>query len=106
MNIDMTQVVTAADKATEAEAARLGEAKAECRRRILAVADEIAQINLASAAAAGLMTNAQMAVYSSGLGWVNAMRAASSTMPADTDYRNDAAWPPVPAGMAELAAEF
>ena len=106
MNIDMTQVVTAADKAAAADAERLAAVKAECRRRILAVADETAQINMASAAAAGLLTAAQMTTYAAGLGWVDAMRATWPTMPANTDYLADTAWPAVPAGVAELAAAF
>lgn len=73
-------------------------AKAECRKRIFAVIDQTAQMNLAAAAAADALSADDLATYKLGLEWISAMRAAWPTMP-DT-------WPEVPAGVAELAARF
>ncbi|WP_139792860.1 hypothetical protein, partial [Pseudophaeobacter leonis] len=55
-------------------AARLDEGKAECRRRIFAVVDEMAQINLVAAASTGLLSDAQRAAYIAGLGCITPMR--------------------------------
>lgn len=96
-NIDFSQVITAEDRAAAVAAAALEARKAECRARIFAVADSIAQINLAAAAAAGALSAEQMATYRAGLAWVDAMRAACTS-------GDD--WPAVPAGVAELAAHF
>ncbi|MCB1410477.1 MAG: hypothetical protein KDK22_13625 [Rhodobacteraceae bacterium] len=96
-NIDFSQVITATAKAEAAVAAARDARKAECRMRIHAVADQIAQINLAAAAAAGALSGDQMAVYRAGLAWVEAMRAACAS---------GADWPGLPAGVADLAARF
>ncbi len=97
MNIDFSNVKTAEMKAVEAEAAGLAARKAECKARIFAVADDMAQINLAAAAAANLLPPDELAIYQAGLGWVAAMRAASA---------GGGDWPEVPEGVAELAARF
>jgi len=76
-------------------------ARAECRRRILDVADLTAQVNMASAAAAGEMEAGALATYRSGLRWVAAMRRAWPDVAAGTRD-----WPEVPAGVADLAARF
>jgi hypothetical protein len=48
-----------------------------------------------------------MAAYRAGLGWVAAMRAAWATLAeAETDLDDDTKWPPVRAGVRELAARF
>ncbi|MCI5097720.1 MAG: hypothetical protein MRY77_15505 [Rhodobacteraceae bacterium] len=94
--IDLTQLITAEDKTAEAEVALLASRKAECRARIFAVVDQTAQMNLAAAAAAGVLDAGSMAVYRSGLAWIHAMRAAQA----------DGNWPAVPAGVAELAEQF
>lgn len=87
---------------------RLVLAKAECRKRIFAVIDEIAQVNLAAAAAGGMLTVEQMDVYRSGLAWIHTMRATCITLSTDhtADITSDSWWVDVPAGVAELAAEF
>lgn len=77
-------------------AALAAAAKAECRRRIFEVVDQTAQMNLSAAAAAGVLTDEQLATYREGLRWIHSMRAAQA----------DQNWPDVPAGVAELAAEF
>lgn len=79
-----------------------------CRRRILAVADELAQINLASAAGAGLLGADDLATYRAGLGWVAAMRKACGGLiaDADADHLSDESWPEVPPGVEELTRRF
>lgn len=86
---------------------RQDSARAECSRRIFDVVDANAQMNLASAAAAGLLTSAQMQTYQAGLQWVADMRATWPTLAdQDADISDDANWPSVPVGVIELAASF
>lgn len=93
--------------AAETQAMRDTTARAECSRRIFAVCDGIAQINLAAAAAAGLLTTDQMNTYRTGLAWVNEMRATWPVLAAgDGVIADDANWPAIPPGVAELAALF
>jgi hypothetical protein len=108
MNIDMNQLVSADEKTALAAVARGAAVKAEAGRRIYAVADQIAQMNLIAAASAGRLGPAQMTTWKSGLQWVDDMRAASASLIADAsaDHLVDAAWPAVPPGVAELAALF
>lgn len=107
-NIDLSQLVTAEDKTAQALAERARAVRAECAMRIFAVADQAAQMNLASAAAVGLLDADQIATYKAGLSWVAAMRTACGAAIADPDldHTADAAWPAVPAGVAELARAF
>ena len=103
---DKTAEELAAEAAAK-QAADMAAGKAECRRRILAVADETAQINLAAAAGANLLTDEQRTVFIAGLQWIGQMRAAWPTLVASgSDLSDDANWPAVPAGAAELAAAF
>jgi hypothetical protein len=107
MTIDWSRMVTPEDRAEAAHAARVQRARDLCRARILAVCNETAQTNLASAAAAGLLTEGQMAVYRAGLGWVAAMRATWAPLAAtDADLEDDANWPAIPPGVRDLAARF
>lgn len=100
-------IKTATELGAEALAARKEAARRECRRRIFAVADETAQMNLTAARAAGLLSEAQQTVHTSGLTWVAAMRAAWEPMAiAGDDPLDDANWPAIPAGVADLAALF
>jgi hypothetical protein len=94
--------------AESATAIRKERARAECQTRIFAAVDSSAQINLASAAAAGQLDAGQMATYVSGLNWVAAMRAKWPVLGADAeaDITSDASWPPLPAGVADLVALF
>lgn len=82
--------------------------KAECKKRIYAVANEVTQVNIAAAAATDLLSAEDLATFKSALGWVDAMRANVATLvDADEgDYENDNKWPAVPAGVAELAAKY
>ncbi|MDE4272949.1 hypothetical protein PXK58_00935 [Phaeobacter gallaeciensis] len=98
--------MTAEELAAE-QAVAMAAGKAECRRRILAVADETAQINLAAAAGANLLTDEQRAVFTAGVQWIGQMRAAWPALVASgVDLADDANWPTAPAGAAELADEF
>jgi len=104
----MSMLVTASAKAAAEVTERQELAKSLCRARILAVADETAQINLAGAASAGLLTTQQTAVWQSGLQWVASMRATWVTLAADAqaDLYDDDNWPSIPTGVAELGAAF
>lgn len=96
-----------AQKAAEEAAARTLTGKAECRRRIFAVVDEMAQINLAAAAGAGLLSEAQRASYIAGLAWIQQMRGTwPGLIDAGADLSDDANWPAVPDGAAALVAAF
>jgi hypothetical protein len=88
-------------------AARRDEGRAECRRRIFAVVDEMAQINLAAAAGAGLLSVAQREAYITGLGWITQMRGTwPDLVDAGADLSDDGNWPAVPNGAAALVAAF
>jgi hypothetical protein len=106
MSIDWDQVVTPEAIAAEVAAARLAAAKAECRRRILSVANETAQMNIFGAAVTGLLPEEDMATAAAGVGWVAVMRAACATAAASEDVTDDAHWPAIPPGVAELAGRF
>ena len=100
-------IKTSEEKAVEALEQAREVSKREARRRILAVADETAQINLAAAVAAQVITAEELAAYRAGLAWVAGMRAAWGPMAdAGLDPSDDANWPAVPAGVAELAGRF
>lgn len=107
MKLDLTQLITAADKAEAARAARSDAARAECARRIGAVVNQTAQMNLAAAAAGGLLAPADAATYRAGLAWIAAMRAVWRGV-ADTgrDPAEDANWPAPPAAVIDLGRRF
>jgi len=99
--------------------------KAECSRRILAVADASTQSNIAQA---GVIYSAMrlngvpeanalsqsgfaegdLTIAASFRGWVSAMSNAAQTMisAGDTAYQDDTKWPSVPSGVTDLAARF
>lgn len=95
-NVDLSQMVTAETKQLARAHACQAARKADCRRRIFAVMDEAAQMNLAAAAAAGTLEEEQMAIYRAGLAWIHAMRAACA----------DGNWPEPPAEVVALASRF
>ncbi|PYE80806.1 hypothetical protein [Pseudoroseicyclus aestuarii] len=81
----------------------------ECRRRIVAVVDEAAQLNLAGAAAGDLLTASQVIVYKAGLAWITAMRGVAEAMKEPGDNRDpsdDAHWPAPSAEVVALAGAF
>lgn len=118
--IDFSRVITAEDKAAEAAAARASRIKAECGRRIFAIADETTQANIVQAGvvfSATLLEGATRAEALAAAGlregdltraaewrtWVAAMVDACR---AAIDTGAEPVWPEVPPGAAELAARF
>lgn len=101
------KITTAAERAEQDLALSMEGAKAECRRRILAVVNETAQINLAAAVAADQLTPEQRTAYVAGLDWIMQMRAAwPGLVESGADLSDDTNWPAVPAGAAALASAF
>ena len=97
--------------------ARIAAIKAECRRRIYAIASPEAQMNMAAATAviSGKTASARtdpekdiLAGAEAAIGWVAAMRATIATLAADpeTDFISDAAWPDVPPEALAMIANF
>lgn len=82
--------------------------KAECGRRIYAIASAPTQINMAAAEAAGRLTPEQSAAFVAGLDWITAMRAACASIIAGgiVDYTDDAHWPVCPPEVVALANAF
>ena len=97
--------------------ARRNDIKAECKRRIYAVASPETQMNMATSAAlvsaktatnrstgeADILTNVGIAV-----GWVDAMKTAIVTLAADDeiDFKADASWPALPDEVTALVDLF
>ncbi|MCB1423176.1 MAG: hypothetical protein KDJ69_12070 [Nitratireductor sp.] len=80
----------------------------EVSDRIYAHASAATQMNMAAAAAAGLLNADQMAAFQAGLAWVAAMRAKGAELAAAgaVDFADDSHWPePSPEAVA-LAAAF
>lgn len=82
--------------------------KAECGRRIYAVASDNAQKNMLATIVAGGMSDADKTTFGAGVIWIADMQAACRDLiaAADPDFADDAKWPDIPAGVAELAARF
>lgn len=82
--------------------------KMECQRRIYAVVDQIAQVNLAAAAAGGVLTAERMGVYRAGLAWIASMRAKCGDLIAASDqtFTEDSHWPAPAASIVALADAF
>lgn len=100
-------IKTAEDRAQEGKMARRNACAGECRRRIIAVVGETNQINISGAAAAGLLSEADLMIYTNSLLWIAEMRAAWAPLAASTaDFTDDALWPPVPDGVRALYAGF
>lgn len=108
--VDMTPEEIAALTPTPEQVleSRQASAKAECRRRILDLVDETAQINLAAAAGADTLTAEQLTVYKAGLSWIMSMRSTWPTLAADVnaDIYDDANWPQPTQAMRDLADAF
>ena len=96
---------------------RIAAIKAECRRRIYAVASPEAQMNMAAATAviSGKTASARsdsekatLAGAEAAIGWVAAMRATIAALAADpaTDVTADAAWPAIPPEALAMIANF
>lgn len=106
-NIDFRQLITAEAKQAADLEARLSHARFECRRRILAICGETAQINLSAAASAGLLVEDDVLRYKAFLNWISEMRTAwSSIAQAGHNPSDDTHWPAVPAEAMHLIARF
>lgn len=81
---------------------------AECKRRIFAVASTNAQVNMAAARAAGILSSDDEAAFLAGLQWITAMRAACAELVAQeaVEFIDDGEWPACPAAVITLAARF
>lgn len=98
----------------QAEAAKLAleslksDVKAECQRRIYAVVDQVAQVNLAAAAAGGVLTTDQKDAYRSSLTWIASMRARCGELIATREqtFAVDRHWPATPAEVIAIAKAF
>lgn len=82
--------------------------KAECQRRIFAVATTNTQMNLTAARAAGRLSTGDQAVYAAGLDWIDAMRerCADLIVSGNADYLLDQSWPAPPDGLADLVSRY
>ncbi|EBA18409.1 hypothetical protein RSK20926_11839 [Roseobacter sp. SK209-2-6] len=81
--------------------------KAECARRIVAVADLVTQTNLLAADQLNKLSPTEKLTFEAGHDWIRAMQAAwPGLVEADADLSDDANWPAVPPGVAELAALY
>lgn len=78
----------------------------ECQRRIYLVADELAQIKLATIAASGSMSAGDLVTYNAGNAWIEDMLADCIPLIANPalDLTDDAQWTTLPAGVDALAA--
>lgn len=99
-NVDLSQVITAQEKAAKQEAQRLEGAKAECAKRISAVFPISAQLNLAASKSAQTLTADQEARYTEALAWASEMRAAWRRLPQNQE------WPQPPEGLGDLVSAF
>jgi len=95
--------------AAQATSARIAAIKSECSRRILAVLDIHTTSNITGAVVAGELSAVQVATFQAGRAWVASMQATSRALILDPllpDHTPDMAWPLLPAGVADLAAQF
>lgn len=107
MKLDLSQLITAKAKAEALQAARQASARAECARRIAALAPPSTQINLAAAAAGGLLTEDEAAAHRAALVWIAAMRATWPRLAeAGLDPADPRHWPAPPDGLAALVLRY
>lgn len=107
MKIDLAQIVTSEAKAKAALATRMDTARTECARRIGAVVNQTAQMNLAAAAAGGLLPAADAATYRAGLAWIAAMRGTwRGLVEGGQDVGDDRHWPAPPPPVVDLGRRF
>jgi hypothetical protein len=85
-----------------------GDIKAECQRRIYAVASPDCQMNMTAYVASGTASTSDKAAFNSSLGWVMAMRATYATLATSLDptFKQDSHWPVCPSDAVALAAKF
>lgn len=80
--------------------------KAECERRIFAVASRNTQMNLAAEQAR--LSASDRAAYFAGLDWIKATRATCADLirAGETDFKNNPAWPQPSAAIVALARQY
>ncbi|GGF82955.1 hypothetical protein SAMN05216376_12064 [Mameliella alba] len=103
MSVDLSKLVTAEELAAQAAARRAKAIKAEVQARIFAVVDQNTQASLLAAMVAGALTSADETTFADGQAWIEATKQAGRDAVSSGD---DPIWPAVPAGVAELAAQF
>lgn len=82
-------------------------AKAECSRRISEVVSQVAQINLASNAAAGLLDESDQSDWLSLVGWINLTRNAwPAIVENKLDLYDDSNWPSPTEAMKTLGSKY
>ncbi|MDQ0391125.1 hypothetical protein [Labrys monachus] len=95
----------------------LDDVKAECKRRILAVASLEAQSNIngyvnninAMVATGGTLTtdeHADLLLFNRAMRWIAAMRTACPALVGVADYTADSHWPALDADLAAFAQRF
>ena len=101
---DLITAPTAAELQSEHQAG----VRTEVARRILAQASYSTQMNMAAAAAAGVLDGDQLAAFREGLQWVDSMRQKGKELilNGDADYQNDEHWPEPTEAASALAATF
>lgn len=99
----------AAERELSALLAHAAKVKAECQRRVYAVADVNEQMNMASSQALGRLSAEQSALYAAGFVWITeGMLSACRALAADpsADWQADEAWPAAPEGLVDLVKLF
>lgn len=99
-NIDLSQLITAEDKAAQQAADRAGSIKALVQERIFSVVDLNAQTSLLAAGLAGTLSADDAEIFKAGQQWIEATKAEGRRAAIAGD---DPVWPEVPDGVAELA---
>lgn len=82
--------------------------KAECARRIYAVASDNAQKNMMANAIAGNFTADDVTAWRNGVTWISAMQTICRALivAGDPTYADDSHWLTAPADAAALAARY
>ncbi|MCF3596425.1 hypothetical protein LZG00_20775 [Rhodobacteraceae bacterium LMO-12] len=103
-NIDLSRIITADQRAAQAETARVTRLRNACRSQILSVCSQSRQINLAAAAASGRLSETDQKAYVALVDWIAAMRAACAASIKDAESTRQ--WPPAPDKAVKLCAAF
>ncbi len=96
---------------------RHGDVRAECRRRIYAVASAETQINLAAAAALASAKTAEarstedtalLVAFATSVQWIADMRGTIDSLAADrqSDFLAGSSWPVCPQAVSDLVEQF
>ncbi|WP_417806463.1 hypothetical protein [Thioclava sp.] len=103
IKMDMTKLVTADAKATEAKAMRARSIKDACATRIAGILDANTMANIQSAAIIGELSTEQMEAFRRAQQWISAML---STARHAISEGIEPDWPEIPEGLRDLVAEF